>query len=133
MIPECTNISVGYYNAHGNTETQDIAFLDQLLDALLYLEEGNLIISRDPKVVDLDDYRGYGYANGYGSFRDYDNGRLHAGMGEPVNELASVVKRYPEVVASFLESYNIQPEDIYQYMGLMRKEEEDDQQHSYGG
>ena len=29
-VPECTNISVGYEGAHGNTENQDLAFLEDL-------------------------------------------------------------------------------------------------------
>jgi hypothetical protein len=36
-IPECTNISVGYFNAHQDNEYLDYRFLEQLLSALLQI------------------------------------------------------------------------------------------------
>lgn len=33
IIPECTNISVGYFNEHTNKETQNISFLERLCKA----------------------------------------------------------------------------------------------------
>ena len=35
IIPECTNLSVGYYYAHSKSETQDVTFLGELAEALL--------------------------------------------------------------------------------------------------
>ena len=38
LIPECTNLSVGYENAHSHGESQDLAFLEMLLQKLISLD-----------------------------------------------------------------------------------------------
>ena len=54
IVPECTNISVGYYNQHTKNETQDLVYLDYLVDSLINADWSKLVISRDPTVVDED-------------------------------------------------------------------------------
>jgi hypothetical protein len=54
LIPECTNVSVGYEGAHSNRETLDGAHLARLLDRLLDLDTDTLIIERDAE--DEDDF-----------------------------------------------------------------------------
>jgi hypothetical protein len=46
-ISECTNISVGYYNEHRNTEHQDIQFLEELCKAVVRVDWENLPTARD--------------------------------------------------------------------------------------
>lgn len=46
LIPECTNISVGYFNQHTFYERQDIDFLEKLADACLKVEWEKLPVSR---------------------------------------------------------------------------------------
>jgi hypothetical protein len=55
IIPECTNISVGYYKQHTFGENQDIKFLTKLADVCLLVDWDNLPIKRDPKLVDYKD------------------------------------------------------------------------------
>lgn len=50
IIPECTNLSVGYKNQHGEREEQDVAYLVQLADALVQIDWSALPVARDPKV-----------------------------------------------------------------------------------
>lgn len=38
IIPECTNVSVGYFNEHTNREYQNLKHLDQLLGKLLLVD-----------------------------------------------------------------------------------------------
>ena len=38
IIPECTNISVGYFNEHTTSEKQDINFLKKLCEAVILIE-----------------------------------------------------------------------------------------------
>lgn len=45
-IAECTNISVGYFNQHTGQETQDLVFLETLIDSLLNADWSKLVISR---------------------------------------------------------------------------------------
>ena len=46
LIPECTNVSVGYFNEHSESEKQDINFLVELCKVCLKIDWENLITSR---------------------------------------------------------------------------------------
>lgn len=48
VIAECTNISVGYDNQHSEHETQDVAFVDKLVNALLKVDWLNQSSHRNP-------------------------------------------------------------------------------------
>lgn len=50
LIPECTNLSVGYRNQHGDREEQDVDFLQKLATQLETVQWDNLPTERDPKV-----------------------------------------------------------------------------------
>ena len=58
LIPECTNISVGYYNEHSPSERQDIEHLEKLCKACIEIDWETLPISKkvDESDCDLDDY-----------------------------------------------------------------------------
>lgn len=47
-IPECTNISVGYFSEHQLTESQDIQFLTNLCEAVVKIDWSSLPVMRDP-------------------------------------------------------------------------------------
>lgn len=49
LIPECTNISVGYYDQHTPRERQDTNFLDKLTRALVKADLNGLPVYRQPK------------------------------------------------------------------------------------
>ena len=61
LVPECTNISVGYYNEHTVNERQDIVFLSKLCNAVTKIDWETLPIKRDHKEEDyeLEYYRKY--------------------------------------------------------------------------
>lgn len=64
VIPECTNLSVGYYGQHTADERVDTRHVDRLLGALLALDPSALDIVRDPSrdpEPDLHADRGTGY------------------------------------------------------------------------
>jgi len=54
VIPECTNISVGYYNEHSTAEFQNITFLEDLCEAVLKVNWENLPIKREPGPLDTE-------------------------------------------------------------------------------
>ena len=56
LIPECTNISVGYDGAHGDKESIDVLYLQMLADAVVQINWDNLPTERDPSEVDVDDW-----------------------------------------------------------------------------
>jgi hypothetical protein len=47
-VPECTNLSVGYFREHSETETLDVPFLLSLSDALQQIDFSALPVDRDP-------------------------------------------------------------------------------------
>lgn len=69
IIPECTNISVGYFDQHMMVEKQDIEFLEKLCNAVIKIDWDALVVKRDPE-KDNDygtryqsDYDDYAYGN----------------------------------------------------------------------
>ena len=60
VIPECTNVSVGYYSEHTANEMLDLEYLYALRDACLALDWEALPTERNPSVADYDDMFYYG-------------------------------------------------------------------------
>lgn len=66
MIPECTNISVGYFNQHGSSEHLDTYWLETwLLPAILNIEYEKLPTERDPT---KKEYESYNYPANYSNY-----------------------------------------------------------------
>ena len=55
IFPECTNISVGYFDQHSKRERQDIAFLKKLADACCNIDWASLPVKRDYKKIEYVD------------------------------------------------------------------------------
>jgi len=79
IYPECTNLSVGYYDEHWKTERQDIKHLDKLAKAACLVDWESLPIKRDPTKVEYD-YGGYRYGYG-GDWEDSDYGQWPPSRG----------------------------------------------------
>lgn len=56
LVPECTNVSVGYYKEHTTTESQDILHLTNLAEACLLVNWESLPTKRDPSKSEMNDY-----------------------------------------------------------------------------
>lgn len=63
IIPECTNISVGYMHQHGNNEFQHVGHLNALKEAAINIEWEKLGTHRDPKKDNESRYSGTGWGN----------------------------------------------------------------------
>lgn len=71
VVPECTNISVGYYGQHGYKESQDLLWLEALASACTLINWQTLPIERDPTKIESK----YSYAPWTGSrYWDDDDG-----------------------------------------------------------
>lgn len=83
-IPECTNISVGYYDQHTKTETQDLEHAIVLADAMKKFDENKLVAARDPSKTEwLDDYDyRSGGIYGFGGYGGYAGRTLHGDYTE---------------------------------------------------
>lgn len=105
LIPECTNLSVGYYQEHTESESLDVRHLVRLRDAVLALDVSTLPISRDPTVVEHRSYGGYsGYYGGY-DYHGYGSTAMTTmGNAEDVAlaELATLLSTYPRAISRFL-------------------------------
>jgi hypothetical protein len=66
LIPECTNLSVGYRHQHGDGEWLDIGFLQKMAKALVKVQWDSLPTKRDPKVPEPKAWAGIGTYKGYG-------------------------------------------------------------------
>lgn len=73
LVPECTNISVGYFNQHTNAESQDLFFLEKLIAKMVTFDSSSLVIKRTPEEPYV-----YKYQGGYGG-RNYS--ALNSGFG----------------------------------------------------
>ena len=99
LIPECTNLSAGYYNEHTETESLDVAHLLRLRTALLTLDVTDLPIERDPTKVESK-WAGYGYGYGYG----YGNlGRSVGGDQRRFDNILQFVKNNPHGLSKWFQ------------------------------
>ena len=94
LVPECTNISVGYHHAHSKQESLDFGFLVALRDSLLRLDLSALTIERDPS--DLGEAE-IVYSGHWGADYGIDYGAT----------LADMIAANPEIAADIFEQYGI--------------------------
>ena len=113
IIPECTNVSVGYFAQHTHKETQDVRHMLQLADACIAADWSQLVIARDPNAISERDWGGayrpalYGHNSQSPSFDDM------WGADYPDDEcLSDFVYRNSEEVADWLESNGISLADL---------------------
>ena len=62
IIPECTNLAVGYYDQHTTRECQDLSFCTRLVHQLIAVDWETLPVERDPSVVEDDSWDFWDYA-----------------------------------------------------------------------
>lgn len=65
LIPECTNVSVGYYSEHTTAERQDIKHLIALCEASVLVNWESLPTRRDPNVHESKSYSYKTYGTKY--------------------------------------------------------------------
>ncbi|SHH04309.1 Peptidase family M28 [Bradyrhizobium erythrophlei] len=51
IVPECSNISVGYYHEHQPEEKLDVDHLIELRDHMVKIDASKFVIERDPKLM----------------------------------------------------------------------------------
>lgn len=54
IIPECSNLSIGYRAQHSGFEQVDLYYLEQLRAALCQFDASGLVVARDPRVHDIE-------------------------------------------------------------------------------
>jgi hypothetical protein len=79
IIPECTNISVGYYKEHTHQEYQDIRFLERLANASVLINWSRLVIKRDPSKNEWLHSARFHRSGRHYDFSDFDYGYTSSG------------------------------------------------------
>lgn len=99
LIPECTNLSVGYYDEHKNSEMLDVGHLVALSDACLKVDWEALPTARVPVPKRMS-------FGGHSSFRRNAFGNYgHFSQGvDELNwmSLEELVESYPDITAALL-------------------------------
>lgn len=74
LFPECTNISVGYFDQHSKKEKQNIVFLEKFAEACCHVDWAKLPVKRDAKKVEYMDsyYDSRMQKTSIDDFDDYD-------------------------------------------------------------
>ena len=105
VIPECTNLSVGYYDQHTTRESQDLLFAERLLERLIEADWSALAIVRNPDTY--EEFKG-----SYGSYDDSEDEM------EELCSLERLVLDRPTEVAKLLYEYGITLDVICDELGL---------------
>jgi hypothetical protein len=104
LIPECTNLAIGYYDQHTQEECQDLTFVSHLINKLISLDFSQLPSVRDPSVVEdaWDDF----------NFRDYYHAPKRPGTSSKMTQMIQAIEDYPGEVADILIAVGYSPEDL---------------------
>jgi len=97
IVPECTNISVGYQNEHSRKEFLDFYHLNYLKNLMLNLDTLKLVCKRDPDEIEYDESY-YGYSDG--------------------NTLLDIIYDNPEAVSDLLKSMGYTAPSLKEELGL---------------
>lgn len=74
IVPECTNLSVGYEGAHFSGESLHVPTLLRLRDTMLKIDATKFVIERDPSKADpFVSNRGWSYSRDFGDARGWNN------------------------------------------------------------
>ena len=112
LIPECTNLSVGYHGAHTTREKQDYPWALALLKAMLEAAEfiPTIEIRRDPDSHESLDWAYSGSAYGYS--RDDEDDPDAGKYGDALYSMYMAVTDNPGLAAQFLLDAGFQSADL---------------------
>ena len=72
IIPECTNISVGYDKEHTQAESLNLVYYQHLCSSVILVDWDSLPVQRDPSVVEPDLYAGSSWWQEYKTYSAKD-------------------------------------------------------------
>lgn len=97
VVPECSNLSVGYYDQHTAKESQDILYAETLLERLCEAPWSSLVIARDPTQPAEYEASVWGYSNTPSDEVDE----------ESVDAITRLILDRPRMVAELLYDYGL--------------------------
>lgn len=105
IVPECTNLSVGYYDQHTKRESQDLHYAQILLERLIAAHWGSLAIVRDPTYLDVFD----------GSYRD---GPINHEDEQNIDAMTRLLTDRPKMMSNLLFEYGFTVEGLCEELDL---------------
>lgn len=120
LIPECTNISVGFDDEHTFKETQNIEHLEKLVEACIKINWDKLPVKRDPKDAsygignyhyDYDYQWDYQYSNNYKKKKKHTGVRDYVTMGDMFFHVVDILQDVG--YESLNEDYFEESEEMY--------------------
>jgi hypothetical protein len=118
LIPECTNVSVGYLGHHGSGETQDLVHMNRVLELMLDLDISKLRESRDPSVQEIYTNHKYSWSDWYGEgYEGFDDFMTPDEKIIDVEEksMLALVKANPNATVSLLRLYGIGTQELLEH------------------
>jgi hypothetical protein len=105
IVPECSNISVGYFDEHHPEERLDVNHLIELRDHMVKIDASKFVIERDPKQEEPKPK----YSSGLGHLP------FMSGRREP-KSLYDLVYWHPNMIAQLLEDSGITVDALKTYV-----------------
>ena len=120
IIPECTNLSVGYFNEHSVNEVQNITYLEELAAALLLVDWEKLPSVRKPEIEET--YRHSGFSS-----RRKPKKRRKSGSSFTDKELEELFYDVDELIEDYIgmycDNYNdFEPDEKMTYIDFYDQE-----------
>lgn len=136
LIPECTNIAVGYYDQHSSLECQDVDFALEMRKSLIQFDEDKLV-KEGLRTPGDDDWGDWSYsASTYGSVKrvypKFDLDEKPFGQpdaegweaeltGHPTKtgsyeEAEDLIRQHPEAIAALLDEMGYDAYEISDYI-----------------
>jgi len=107
LVPECTNLSVGYYDEHRPNERLDVKHLIELRNHMINIDASKLVIERDPTYVAPK--KKLVPVSSIGALRSF--------RALLPSEISDLVWTYPRLVAQFLErECNVTFDELDEYI-----------------
>ena len=126
-VPECINLSCGYYNQHTKMESLDSIFLEDLADAVCEMDWESLPIKRDPSKVEYDwgmvDNKWGGWTTGNKKanpdlfWGNTPEDETELALGD-TPDLLELCIDYPDIAATLLSEYGITERDFMDFGGV---------------
>lgn len=115
IVPECTNLSVGYDHHHTSLEKLDLHFIKILADRLCKADWSTLQVFRDPTLLEYQS-DALGYLSG--SLRGHTLSSMTDDEQDDIYDLKLLMVDRPESVAKLLISYGLTAEALEDELGL---------------
>lgn len=120
IVPECTNLAVGYYNQHTSLECQDLTYAYSLAKRLIEADWSKLVIERDPAELDYGGFYGTGGTyKGWKNYRYEDDDVYNYGHRSAESKssynvylLQALLFDYSDEVAELLDDWGITYENV---------------------